>query len=263
MARCDLEQTLMRILKTGAQSATHGRSVTDSVLSRFIQGMPYAYDIMDQFESFTNSRCTPDQHVDITSTHQKKDKQDIQSFKIWLTEHGLFDERHNKLMSLSTGLVGDSTVDCHKAVEKGLLTDEIKQAGERIMLKLFGADCDSIDQCRVDKFSVCITKSKTVNLVTLPPTVAATHQHCLRVYYQVQTWLDQNIAFDAIIKCVKNKKGSLFLLDAPGGIGKTFLTHLLLAKVRQSGRKARAIASGIATTLLNGGKTAQSTFELP
>lgn len=129
-----IEQTLMRILKTGAQSATHGRSVTDSVLTRFIQGMPYAYDIMDQLESFTNSRCaSSDQHTDVTSARQKKDKEDVQSFKIWLEEHGLFDERPGKLMSLATGLVGDSTVDCHKAVEKGLQS----------MSKMVGADAES------------------------------------------------------------------------------------------------------------------------
>lgn len=53
-------------------------------------------------------------------------------------------------------------------------------------------------------------------------------------------------------------------MDAPGGTGKTFLANLLLAKVRQSGKKALAVASsGIAATLLNGGKTAYSTFKLP
>ncbi|XP_068994247.1 uncharacterized protein [Neodiprion pinetum] len=75
---------------------------------------------------------------------------------------------------------------------------------------------------------------------------------------------DQKIAFDAIIKSMENNKGGLFFLDAPGGTGKTFLVNLLLAKVRQSGRKALAVASsGIAATLLNGGKTAHSTFKLP
>lgn len=129
-----IEQTLMRVLKTGAQSATHGRSVSDSVLSRFIQGMPYAYDVMDQLESFANSRCaSSDQHTDVTSARQKKDEEDVKSFKTWLQVHGLFDDRPGKLMSLSTGLVADSTVDCHKAVEKGLQS----------MSKMVGVDAES------------------------------------------------------------------------------------------------------------------------
>ena len=53
-------------------------------------------------------------------------------------------------------------------------------------------------------------------------------------------------------------------MHAPGGTVKTFLTNLMLTKVRESGRKALAVASsGIAATLLNDGKTAHSTFKLP
>lgn len=63
---------------------------------------------------------------------------------------------------------------------------------------------------------------------------------------------------------VNNNMGRLFFLDAPGGTGKTFLANLILAKIRQSGKIAIAVASsGIAATLLNEGKTAHSTFKLP
>ena len=55
-----------------------------------------------------------------------------------------------------------------------------------------------------------------------------------------------------------------FFLDAPGGTGKTFLINLLLAQIRSSGKVALAVASsGIAATLLSGGRTAHSTFKLP
>lgn len=63
---------------------------------------------------------------------------------------------------------------------------------------------------------------------------------------------------------IENNNGILFFLDGPGGAGKTFLANLILAKVRQSGKIAVAVASsGIAATLLNDGKTAHSTFKLP
>lgn len=45
-----IEQTLMRIIHTGPQGLSHGRSMLDSVISRFINGMPYAFDIMNQLE---------------------------------------------------------------------------------------------------------------------------------------------------------------------------------------------------------------------
>lgn len=53
-------------------------------------------------------------------------------------------------------------------------------------------------------------------------------------------------------------------MDAPGGTGKTFLLKMLLAKVRSMGKTAIAAASsGIAATLLPGGKTAHSAFKIP
>ncbi|XP_071579754.1 uncharacterized protein [Temnothorax nylanderi] len=52
--------------------------------------------------------------------------------------------------------------------------------------------------------------------------------------------------------------------DAPGGTGKTFVISLILAKVRSQKKIAIAVASsGIAATLLSGGRTAHSTFKLP
>ena len=45
---------------------------------------------------------------------------------------------------------------------------------------------------------------------------------------------------------------------------KPFLTNLLLAKMRLKGQIALAVASsGIAATLLTGGRTAHSAFKLP
>lgn len=53
-------------------------------------------------------------------------------------------------------------------------------------------------------------------------------------------------------------------LDAPGGTGKTFLISLLLAEIRSKNDIALAVASsGIAATLLDGGRTAHSAFKLP
>ncbi|KAL8602254.1 hypothetical protein ACOMHN_022767 [Nucella lapillus] len=73
---------------------------------------------------------------------------------------------------------------------------------------------------------------------------------------------DQLIAYNAVLEALE--QGGFFFLDAPGGTGKTFLINLLLSKVRQRGDIAIAVASsGIAATLLTGGRTAHSTFKLP
>lgn len=77
---------------------------------------------------------------------------------------------------------------------------------------------------------------------------------------------DQRQAYDIIIDSNDNNKGKFVFIDAPGGTGKTFLNNLLLAKVRSTGKLTIAVASsGIAATLLSGGKTAHytATFKLP
>ncbi|GFR06057.1 ATP-dependent DNA helicase, partial [Trichonephila clavata] len=75
---------------------------------------------------------------------------------------------------------------------------------------------------------------------------------------------DQREIFQKITDSVFQETGGIFFLDAPGGTGKTFLLNLILAMVRESDEIALAVASsGIAATLLTGGRTAHSTFKLP
>jgi len=75
---------------------------------------------------------------------------------------------------------------------------------------------------------------------------------------------DQAAAYKKVLHKVASGTGSILFLDAPGGTGKTFLLNLILAKVRHSSKIALAVASsGIAATLLTGGRTAHSAFKLP
>ena len=75
---------------------------------------------------------------------------------------------------------------------------------------------------------------------------------------------DQKSAYNGILDRINRKTGGIIFLDAPGGTGKTFVINLLLAKIRQKSKIAIAVASsGIAATLLHGGRTAHSTLKLP
>ena len=75
---------------------------------------------------------------------------------------------------------------------------------------------------------------------------------------------DQTEALNVISNLMESETGGIIFLDAPGGTGKTFLINLLLAKVRSQKKIAIAVASsGIAATLLTGGRTAHSAFKLP
>lgn len=63
---------------------------------------------------------------------------------------------------------------------------------------------------------------------------------------------------------IKSFTGGIFFYDASGDTDKTFLTNILLSSVRAQRKVALTVASSaIADTLLTGGRTAQSTFQLP
>ncbi|XP_044593840.1 uncharacterized protein LOC123271521 [Cotesia glomerata] len=75
---------------------------------------------------------------------------------------------------------------------------------------------------------------------------------------------EQRTIYDRIMLAVSAGQGGFFFLDAPGGTGKTFLISLILAKIRSNNGIALAVASsGVAATLLDGGRTAHSVFKLP
>ncbi|GBP75981.1 ATP-dependent DNA helicase pif1 [Eumeta japonica] len=74
----------------------------------------------------------------------------------------------------------------------------------------------------------------------------------------------QKYAYDTLMKVVNDGTGGFFFLDAPCRTGKTFLISLILATIRSQNGIALALASsGIATTLLEGGRIAHSALKLP
>ncbi|XP_014788269.1 uncharacterized protein LOC106882194 [Octopus bimaculoides] len=74
---------------------------------------------------------------------------------------------------------------------------------------------------------------------------------------------DQANVYNFFLGNIYTNTDGIIFIDTPGGTGKTFFLNLLLAKLRHNGDLAIAVASsGIATTLLDGGRTEHSTFKL-
>ncbi|KAL3851390.1 hypothetical protein ACJIZ3_013272 [Penstemon smallii] len=74
----------------------------------------------------------------------------------------------------------------------------------------------------------------------------------------------QKIAYKKVVSRIISGNGGAFFVDGPGGTGKTFLYRALLAFVRSRNNIALAVAtSGVAASLLPGGRTAHSRFKLP
>ena len=72
---------------------------------------------------------------------------------------------------------------------------------------------------------------------------------------------DQQTIFTAFTTAVREKKGAIYFLDAPGGCGKSFLIETILSAIISEGKIALATTSnGLAATRLTGGRTTHSMF---
>ncbi|AQK52103.1 hypothetical protein ZEAMMB73_Zm00001d050205 [Zea mays] len=66
------------------------------------------------------------------------------------------------------------------------------------------------------------------------------------------------------MSAVNTDQGGLFFVDGPGGTRKTYLYRVLLATLRNQGKIAVATAtSGVATSIMPGGRTTHSRFKIP
>ena len=116
-----IEQTLMKAMHSSG-GLTRGRGVTDSVLTKWILYMPTLLDgnlcIFDfcQMSFNTNS----EQHVDASNARKSRDS-DSEKFYNWLIAHDPFPKNDN-IMCISSGFIGDNSINCHNALEKGYLS---------------------------------------------------------------------------------------------------------------------------------------------
>ncbi|XP_076918202.1 uncharacterized protein LOC143578525 [Bidens hawaiensis] len=75
---------------------------------------------------------------------------------------------------------------------------------------------------------------------------------------------EQKSIYKEIFNSVKRKKGGVFFVYGYGGTGKTYLWKTLSASIRSKGEIVLNVASsGIASLLLEGGRTAHSRFLIP
>ncbi|CAN6679398.1 unnamed protein product [Malus baccata var. baccata] len=75
---------------------------------------------------------------------------------------------------------------------------------------------------------------------------------------------DQMAAYNSIVSAIEHQDNAIFFVDGPEGTGKTYLYRALLATLRSKGHIILATTtSGIAATILPGGRTAHSRFKIP
>lgn len=74
----------------------------------------------------------------------------------------------------------------------------------------------------------------------------------------------QRVIFEKIVESIDLNMGGFYFVYGPGGTGKTFLWSTIISKLRSEGKIVLAVASsGIASLLIEGGRTAHSLFKIP
>ncbi|CAD6907564.1 unnamed protein product [Tilletia laevis] len=92
----------------------------------------------------------------------------------------------------------------------------------------------------------------------------AEEQSALSVQRYEQMNEDQRSVFSVVTAAVNLNEPALFFLQGSGGCGKTFVMNAIMAHVRGRNQIAIAVASsGIASLMLEGGRTAHFRFKLP
>ena len=72
-----IERVLMRAMKT-SRGLTRGRGMTESVVSRWVLGMPGCTEITQHFEAFCGvTFTTSEQHVELRMSRQVRDNKDV------------------------------------------------------------------------------------------------------------------------------------------------------------------------------------------
>ncbi|XP_033218285.1 uncharacterized protein LOC117173754 [Belonocnema kinseyi] len=113
-----IEKTLMKHMKS-IGGITHGRGFTESVLNKWIFGLPVAYHVCENIEKFCGiTSSTSFQHIELRDSSIKKDEKDVQTFFEWLQQHFPFTCSED-LMSISSGIVASEDINCHEAVQIG------------------------------------------------------------------------------------------------------------------------------------------------
>lgn len=123
-----IEQVLMAGIKSSG-GLTRGRGFDESTRLLFLLSRPKCAEISQSIFDVAGLRSnTPDGHRDLTASRIKRDMSDIQKILEVFIERGPFSTTTDKLVSLSTGLVGDDMVNA----------DDARAVGVRIITSMVG-----------------------------------------------------------------------------------------------------------------------------
>ena len=112
----------MRTIKSSG-GLTRGRGFNESTRNQWIVTARQFASINESLSGITQvERSSSDQHKDMSTARKSRDESDFYKIYEWLKERNPFENREKHLISLSTGIVGKSELNC----------DEAEMVGEKI-----------------------------------------------------------------------------------------------------------------------------------
>lgn len=95
------------------------RGFTDDILTAHVVAGPTLHNICEALEEFCGSDSgTSEQHIESRESRIKRNDADVEKLDNWLTTHSPF-TTGEEIMSVSSGIIGDKKINCHKAKEIG------------------------------------------------------------------------------------------------------------------------------------------------
>ena len=124
-----LEHVLMQAMKVSG-GLTRGRGITESTLACECTAVEEFAGRVHAESS--EQHCEASDHKDLRPAQQASDQADLEQFIQWLEAYPPFSGHYSgELVSLSTGITDDSSVNCHNADEVG------QQLQQRVVGKSF------------------------------------------------------------------------------------------------------------------------------
>ncbi|KYN28694.1 hypothetical protein ALC57_01884 [Trachymyrmex cornetzi] len=113
-----IEQTLMKLMNV--EGGPFKKGVSDSVVFKWIKGVPGTKDVLEGIEKFCNvSFNKSHQHDDASDARMTRDHADIEKLVLWLESHNPF-TTSDVFISIATGVSGDEGINCCDAFQVGL-----------------------------------------------------------------------------------------------------------------------------------------------
>ncbi|KAF4531292.1 hypothetical protein B566_EDAN016861 [Ephemera danica] len=152
-----IEQSLMRSIKS-VGGISHGRGYSESVLCEYINSLPVCAQFSECLEKFTGIESkSSEQHKDLYASRNKNDIKHIAVFAEWMKLNSPFSVNTNDIISLSTGAVGDSKINCELSEDIGTrILNDMK--GKKTLLTF-----TYVEMTKLFHWQQCIKQKKIEN----------------------------------------------------------------------------------------------------